>query len=425
MKHLFLLLLSIICLQGFAQTIRIKSNQTFEEEGTCIDIKANKHKILFSDPAFDKVSPSDFLVINWTEDSKNFVSRAAIGFDLSEIPVKSEVKSAHLYLFPFTSSNFGFDSKPTFGNENEGILYPANFTEIENMTFEGTKRDSKMPKSILPKSSFEAQEYKVDISKLMTNGSKTLNLVLALNDETRPFNALIFHAPTTTNSSFAPKLRVCYLEEASQPKVAAESTLVKPKEDTLITKSLLSAQEVSESSIATQQTKKSVDKIITENIEKKEEVSQTPKPFEQKVLADATVAKDLQQNNMSYQSLVSKTIDEVKSYKDLLSLIQDKKGFITTSSQLEVRSNECVLVKKFVIDDYNNINGIAINFEDAYLAQKLIINDVTYNENKDFQYENLKFGRELFRPNINVIKIVTPKENENECDWVQSKLYKY
>lgn len=159
----------------------------------------------------------DFIGLAWTNGGNFDSYRSLIDFDLSQIPVNSNIIDATLYLY----------WNPTSLNPGHSSLTGSNISIIQRITSnwdESTVTWATQPTTtttnqvIIPQSSSETQNYEINITDLVqdycNDPSGSFGFLLRLQTEIQ-YRTVIFSSSDHSNANLHPKLVVNYAYDLS------------------------------------------------------------------------------------------------------------------------------------------------------------------------------------------------------------------
>lgn len=147
---------------------------------------------------------------SWTCSGSPCVSRGLFKFDLSSIPLGSNITSASLNLF----ADLNWSSSPTTGGPNNpGFLSRVTSPWIENsVTWNTQPTTTTVNQVIIPGSSSNAQDYTLNVTNLVQDMVSNTNYGFMLNmqDEINYYKSLMFASSDNANSTKCPVLNITY-----------------------------------------------------------------------------------------------------------------------------------------------------------------------------------------------------------------------
>jgi hypothetical protein len=157
-------------------------------------------------------SHPDFMSSAWTADGDMSNVRSLLYFDLTSIPAEAEIDHAILSLYGVNSAGNG--SHSTLSGSNASVLQKVTSPWNENtVTWDTQPGTTDLNQVIVPESTFEAQDYHMDVTNLIrdlhANPESNYGLKLKLVTEER-YRKLVFASSDNPDSTKRPKLEITY-----------------------------------------------------------------------------------------------------------------------------------------------------------------------------------------------------------------------
>jgi len=207
-----LIITDSICADTVTQVINLNNCVTYQQTNaaTGAAIAAD-----YPNQGFDFTTYYEFFDAQWTVNGTPYEARSLMKYDLSQIPVASNILSASLSLYTDTASHQGYVGQPTYGTENASLLHlvtspwdPATVTWNAQPTFSNTSVVS------LPQSTNANEDYlNLDVTSFVqawvNNPSTNYGMLLKMIG-TYYYNDMLFCSSGNADSSKWPKLEICY-----------------------------------------------------------------------------------------------------------------------------------------------------------------------------------------------------------------------
>lgn len=164
--------------------------------------------------------PSDlFFSATWTCSGPTCLDRGLLQFDLSSIPNNATITSATLSLYADNSASVGYSGQPTYGSSNAGWLQRITSSWGLNTVTWNTQPTTTTTNEVpLAQSTLTSENYTLNVTQLvsdiMSSGNNYGFEILQQNEST-PYQSLIFGSSTNSNASLHPKLQICYVRNVS------------------------------------------------------------------------------------------------------------------------------------------------------------------------------------------------------------------
>lgn len=196
-------------------TISIKVNPAPEKTLT-LKPANNPNEKMFIINGTDKshVGSSQLTIDAWTQDGSPWYGRAAIKFDLSNIPPNATIVSANLFLYSNTPPTAGNLVDPNFGTNNAMILQ-----QITSDWSPATSNWNNQPtvstanQILIPSTTMSSLDLNIDVKTLVSSMVSTnakYGFYLRLQDETIYTSRMFVSSYHTTKVDKHPKLVVIY-----------------------------------------------------------------------------------------------------------------------------------------------------------------------------------------------------------------------
>lgn len=164
-------------------------------------------------PNLNYGNSSDFFSATWTC-GPLCVDRGLIQFDLSSIPGNAVITNASLSLYVDNNAPEGITGQPTYGTNNAGWLQRVTSAWASNTVTWNTQPTTTTTNEItLAQSTGTSENYTLDVTQLIKDiliGGYNYGFEILQQNETTPYQSLIFGASVNTDSTIRPKLDICY-----------------------------------------------------------------------------------------------------------------------------------------------------------------------------------------------------------------------
>ncbi len=149
----------------------------------------------------------------------NCLDRGLIRFDLSSIPSNATITNASLSLYPDNNATIGITGQPTYGSNNAGwlqrITAPWTYNTVTWNTLPTTTTANEVT---LAQSINTSETYVLNVSQLITDimtSGNNYGFELLQQNETTPYQSLVFGSSDNADSTLRPKLDICYTTPSS------------------------------------------------------------------------------------------------------------------------------------------------------------------------------------------------------------------
>jgi hypothetical protein len=159
-----------------------------------------------------------FYSATWTCNS-NCLDRGLIRFDLSSLPVNATITNASLSLYADNSATIGITGQPTYGTNNAGWLQRITSAWTYNtVTWNTLPTTTTADEVQLAQSINTSENYVLNVTQLikdiMSSGNN-YGFELLQQNETTPYQSLVFGSSANADSTLRPKLDICYTTPSS------------------------------------------------------------------------------------------------------------------------------------------------------------------------------------------------------------------
>ncbi|HTA84208.1 MAG TPA: DNRLRE domain-containing protein, partial [Bacteroidia bacterium] len=157
----------------------------------------------------------DFFSATWTCGSAgNCIDRSLIMFDLSSIPASATITNATLSLYADNASGVGMSGSPMYGSNDAGwLLRVTSPWAINTVTWNTQPTTTTNDEVIIPQSTSGTENYSLNVSQLISDiiaSGNNYGMMIMQQNETTPYQSLIFGSSNNTDTNIHPQLQICY-----------------------------------------------------------------------------------------------------------------------------------------------------------------------------------------------------------------------
>lgn len=159
--------------------------------------------------------PDDlFYSATWTCAGPTCLDRGLIKFNLSGIPSNATITSATLSLYADNNANVGMSGQPTYGSNNAGWFRRVTSSWGYNtVTWNAQPTTTATDEVTLTQSINTSENYVLNVTQLVQdiiNSGTNYGFEILQQNESTPYQSLIFGSSISSDTSIHPKLDICY-----------------------------------------------------------------------------------------------------------------------------------------------------------------------------------------------------------------------
>ncbi len=159
-------------------------------------------------------SAIDFFSATWTCGG-NCIDRSLILFDLSSIPASATILNATVSLYVDNNATEGITGQPTYGTNNAGWFQRVTSAWNSSTVTWATQPTTTTTNEVaLPQSSNSSENYSVNVTQLVKDiisSGNNYGFELLQQNETTPYQSLIFGSSYNSDTNTHPQIQVCYV----------------------------------------------------------------------------------------------------------------------------------------------------------------------------------------------------------------------
>lgn len=156
-----------------------------------------------------------FYSATWTCSGSTCLDRGLIQFDLSSIPSNATITNASLSLYADNSASVGYAGEPTYGSNNAAWLQRITSAWSPNtVTWNTQPTSTTVDEVTLAQSTGTSENYTLNVTQLITDimvSGNNYGFKLLQQNESTPYQSLIFGSSSNADSTIRPQLQVCYV----------------------------------------------------------------------------------------------------------------------------------------------------------------------------------------------------------------------
>jgi len=159
--------------------------------------------------------PTDlFYSATWTCAGPTCLDRGLIKFDLSGIPANATITNATLSLYADNNASVGMSGQPTYGSNNAGWLQRVTSSwKYNTVTWNTQPTTTATDEVVLSQSINTSENYVLSVTQLVQdiiNSKNNYGFEILQQNESTPYQSLIFGSSINSDSAIHPKLDICY-----------------------------------------------------------------------------------------------------------------------------------------------------------------------------------------------------------------------